>query len=276
MRFFLALALVVVAVGCGSTPEPPDAREPGTGEPGTIEGPPSWPDGPPPKLDVDGPPPAWIETRAGSFWLAYSTYCWKTVCADYIAPTCTEPMIPELVVTRDEKVTLHLRFDPKEAGLRRFHDGAVTGQETKLEPVREPVWVVGRAGPFAVHATSGEGQDASYAGCIRFEGETSSSGVPAPGGGLTIEQAIAFGSAETVAVKGVLIAPAGEPPRLCGAVLESYPPQCGEPSLVLRGLDPASVEGVVTVNEVSFTEDEVTFLGIVRDGKILALQMRSA
>jgi hypothetical protein len=279
MRLVLAVALVlVVAPGCGSTPEPPDAREPGTSEPGIVEGPPSWPDGPAPKLEGDGPPPAWIETGAGSFWLGYSTYCWRTTCADYIAPSCARPETPELVVGRDAKVTFHLGFDPKEAVVMFFLDGGTTTtRETQLEPEREPVWVADRGGPFALRAISLEGGDASYAGCIRFEGESSSSGIPAPepGGALTIEQALAFGAGEPVLVKGVVIAPEGEPPRLCNIMTASYPPICGEPSLVLRGLDLRTVKGVLTVSGVSFTENEVTFVGTVH-GKVLALRTTSA
>jgi hypothetical protein len=40
-----------------------------------------------------------------------------------------------------------------------------------------------------------------------------------------------------VTVEGALIALEGEPVRLCSAILESYPPQCGEPSIEVRGLD---------------------------------------
>jgi hypothetical protein len=40
-----------------------------------------------------------------------------------------------------------------------------------------------------------------------------------------------------VTVEGALIAIEGEPVRLCSAILESYPPQCGEPSIEVRGLD---------------------------------------
>jgi hypothetical protein len=40
-----------------------------------------------------------------------------------------------------------------------------------------------------------------------------------------------------VTVEGVLIAIEGEPVRLCSAILESYPPQCGQPSIEVRELD---------------------------------------
>ena len=56
-----------------------------------------------------------------------------------------------------------------------------------------------------------------------------------------------------VTVEGVLIAIEGEPVRMCSAILESYPPQCGEPSLEVRGLDLDSLE-----LESTRPDDEVT------------------
>lgn len=46
------------------------------------------PPGPPPKpAGVPGaPPPAWIDSGTAEKWLAYSTYCWKVACVDYVSP----------------------------------------------------------------------------------------------------------------------------------------------------------------------------------------------
>lgn len=56
--------------------------------------------------------------------------------------------------------------------------------------------------------------------------------------------------------------------RLCGAVLESYPPQCGGDSLVVEGLDPSSLP----VEEASGVrwQTEATLVGEV-DGDILTV-----
>ena len=62
------------------------------------------------------------------------------------------------------------------------------------------------------------------------------SAVPAPGGGLTVREARASTLHEPLLVRGSLVA-RGDEVRLCSALAESYPPQCGEPSLVVRGLD---------------------------------------
>jgi hypothetical protein len=77
------------------------------------------------------------------------------------------------------------------------------------------------------------------------------------------------GSDETV--RGYVVAPEGEPIRLCEALLESYPPQCGEPSLVVRGLDLAKVPGLVSTDDpalarVSWSERPVELAGTVEDG----------
>ncbi len=77
------------------------------------------------------------------------------------------------------------------------------------------------------------------AGCGSDEGGTSDDGAPSagaaiPGGGLTIQEALETTAEGPLVVAGYLIEQDGEL-RLCSAILESYPPQCGEPSLEVRG-----------------------------------------
>jgi hypothetical protein len=62
---------------------------------------------------------------------------------------------------------------------------------------------------------------------------------------------------ETVTMEGTLIAPQGEPARLCSTVLESYPPQCGE-GVVVEGLDVADLPGVERVSGVTFGDLRLT------------------
>ena len=104
-----------------------------------------------------------------------------------------------------------------------------------------------------------------------------SAGSPIPGGGLTIEEAIASTLEGPLMVKGYLVAPEGGPVRLCSALLESYPPQCGEPSLVVEGLDLATVEGLTSTSEpdlaqVTWSDAEISILGDVEDGVITVSQ----
>lgn len=88
-----------------------------------------------------------------------------------------------------------------------------------------------------------------------------SAGAPIPGGGLSVQEAIDSDLDGPLMVRGYLIERNGEL-RLCEAILESYPPQCGEPSLRVEGPAPAASEervsllgdveaGVITVSETS-------------------------
>lgn len=71
---------------------------------------------------------------------------------------------------------------------------------------------------------------------------------------LSIDAAMAAPDGAQVQVAGPLIA-AGDDVRLCGAVMESYPPQCGEPSLPLDGLELDAVIGL--------SRPEPEFAGVV-------------
>jgi hypothetical protein len=81
-------------------------------------------------------------------------------------------------------------------------------------------------------------------------------GAPIPGGGLSIEEAKASTLDGPLMVRGYLIERDGEL-RLCEAILESSPPQCGEPSLLVDGPAPDA------------SEERVSLLGEVDDGTIV-------
>ncbi len=74
-------------------------------------------------------------------------------------------------------------------------------------------------------------------------------GAPIPSGGLSIEEARASKLEGPLMVRGYLIERDGAL-RLCEAILESSPPQCGEPSLLVEGLADASQERVSLLGEV--------------------------
>ena len=100
-----------------------------------------------------------------------------------------------------------------------------------------------------------------------------SSGAPIPGGGLSIDEALASTLTGPLMVKGYIVAPAGEPVRFCSALLESYPPQCGGPSLVVEGIDLSTVEGLTETSDpslaqVQWSDAEVSLLGAVEDGTL--------
>jgi len=94
---------------------------------------------------------------------------------------------------------------------------------------------------------------------------TPSSGAPIPGGGLTVDEALASTLDGPLMVAGFLVA-TGDEARLCSALAESFPPQCGGSSLLVEGLDLATVEGLQTEGDVSWTDERISVLGDVADG----------
>ena len=98
-----------------------------------------------------------------------------------------------------------------------------------------------------------------------------SMGAPAPGGGLSVQEAIDSTLDGPLLVKGFVVQ-TGDGTRLCSALAESFPPQCGGPSLRVEG-----VVGELTVAEegdVRWTETEVSLLGDV-DGDVLRVSETS-
>ena len=85
------------------------------------------------------------------------------------------------------------------------------------------------------------------------------SGMPIQGGGLSVSEALASDLEGPLMVKGYLVERDGEL-RLCTTVLESQPPQCGEPSLAVAG----DVSGVGSYDANGL----VSLLGEVEGGTI--------
>lgn len=87
---------------------------------------------------------------------------------------------------------------------------------------------------------------------------------------MSIEDALRA-DGQTVTVEGGIVAMEGGPVRLCYALLESYPPQCGEPALELRGLDLEALEletsaGDSSVSPARWSNRPVRVRGTVKDG----------
>jgi hypothetical protein len=105
-----------------------------------------------------------------------------------------------------------------------------------------------------------------FAACGGGDGPSGSSAEP-----LSIGQALAGSRNGRVTVSGFLIAPDGQPVRLCSALLESYPPQCGEPALVVEGLDLTSLDGLTKTDDpslaqVTWSDMPVSIPGEIVDG----------
>ena len=121
---------------------------------------------------------------------------------------------------------------------------------------------------LALVATACGGGDESPAAGAEPPAATSatpSSGAAIPGGGLSVDEALASTLEGPVMVAGFLVA-AGDEVRLCSALAESYPPQCGGSSLLVEGLNLATVEGLQMEGVVSWTDERFSVLGDVRDG----------
>jgi hypothetical protein len=82
----------------------------------------------------------------------------------------------------------------------------------------------------------------------------------------SVEEAVAKRPAGVVQVEGYVLSRAGET-RLCSALLESHPPQCGNPSLRVSGPVPQR-EGTDSAEGVTWTEDEHRILGSLKNGTL--------
>ncbi len=94
-------------------------------------------------------------------------------------------------------------------------------------------------------------------------------GERAPGSGdepaLAIEEALAAEANEPLLVRGNLLAERDEI-RLCSALAESFPPQCGGASLRVEGLDLERVGGLTRAGDVAWTDRPIRLRGVVEDG----------
>jgi hypothetical protein len=83
------------------------------------------------------------------------------------------------------------------------------------------------------------------------------------GRGLSVAEARTHGPTDDiVAVTGALFVDADGTVRLCDAIAESFPPQCGGERITVEGLDLATVAGLQEANGVRWAE-AVTLLGSV-------------
>jgi hypothetical protein len=97
----------------------------------------------------------------------------------------------------------------------------------------------------------------------------------AAGPGISIDDALASDSDEPLLVNGNLLAE-GDDVRLCSALAESFPPQCGGASLVVEGLKLEEVDGLVTEGDVSWTDRPIQLLGVVSDGTLTVSENATA
>jgi hypothetical protein len=87
---------------------------------------------------------------------------------------------------------------------------------------------------------------------------------------LTVEQLLARSADTPIEVQGFLHVEQGRT-RLCAAILESYPPQCGLPSAELVDLDLSTVDGTTTAENVTWKEGVVLQLERAGDGRFIVI-----
>lgn len=142
------LILLVAAPACTRADDDAADQTVATGPPGA-----------PPEAGDGGPPPAWLSSGDVKAWLAFSSYCWEGVCADYARPTERDDL-PFVYVTPGEKVEFHLGFDADQARLAI----AAGEQPMPLEGSgRLWVWTADRTAVFVLHTDAGQGRQADYA-----------------------------------------------------------------------------------------------------------------
>lgn len=94
----------------------------------------------------------------------------------------------------------------------------------------------------------------------------------AVGPGLNVDEARSAETDEPVLVNGFVVARDGEV-RLCSVLLESYPPQCGDPSLTVEGADLTDYD-LSSGDGVRWSDEQVQVLGRV-DGDVLRVESTS-
>lgn len=95
------------------------------------------------------------------------------------------------------------------------------------------------------------------------------------GPGISVQEALASKLNVPLLVRGYIVA-AGGGIRLCDALAESYPPQCGVASLVVEGVALDELPALTSAVGVTWSEREVELLGRVADGVLLVEGTASA
>ena len=119
------------------------------------------PPGPPPRVSgvSSAPPPAWVESTRGARWLAYSSYCWKTTCADFVPPRQRSDL-PRVAARVGERLGIHLGFRPTRVTLTLMN--GPKDRVFTVVPLRNTSWRVMGLGTLLVDVAS-LGGSASYA-----------------------------------------------------------------------------------------------------------------
>ncbi|MGA9595806.1 MAG: hypothetical protein WBV06_06600, partial [Acidimicrobiia bacterium] len=98
--------------------------------------------------------------------------------------------------------------------------------------------------------------------------DTSAGNGMAVNGRLTVAETLGTDAAGVLAVTGFVVS-TGDEVRLCDALAEAYPPQCGGDSVPLDGLDAIDPDSLTTEGDVSWTDTQQTVFGQLTDGVLI-------
>ena len=87
-------------------------------------------------------------------------------------------------------------------------------------------------------------------------------------GGLSVSDALDSNVVGVISVNGFFFDD-GTGPRLCAALAESFPPQCGGRSLPVSGHESALQVPITVEQGVSWTDQTVTLTGEIIDGTLV-------
>lgn len=90
-------------------------------------------------------------------------------------------------------------------------------------------------------------------------------GIMLPDGGLSVAEIPSAPAGELLAVRAYVVTAPDGSARLCDALAESHPPQCGGASIALTGLPDGFLTGLRAAEGVGWTDAPVQLLGRVRD-----------
>jgi hypothetical protein len=83
-----------------------------------------------------------------------------------------------------------------------------------------------------------------------------------------LDLADAANASGQIMVTGFLVDVAGES-RLCEALMESYPPQCGGANVTITSLDQIDPDELQTEGDVTWTDNPVIVAGEMVDGTLV-------
>jgi len=88
------------------------------------------------------------------------------------------------------------------------------------------------------------------------------------GGGLTVAEALATDASGILAVQGFYVDDSSGP-RLCEALAESFPPQCGGANVGLGDLSGIDLGELQSNGDVTWSDDAVVVIGELIDGVLV-------